>query len=137
MSGIQLTLAAGGGTIVNPLAGGTFADVSITPTDATATLSVNPDGTISGSGATQPWMKGGGTSAGANRYVKATVTAGVTPSTGTVGSVQNLGVTRTWTNVQTAVGTRLTTLLIEIFSDAAGTNLLTSGTFNLNAEESL
>jgi hypothetical protein len=136
MSGIALALfGASTGVPVNPLLGGTFSAVSSTPADATATLSFNENGTVSGTGVGHNWFTGGGTP-GATKYIRATVSAGVTPSTGTVGSIVSLAGGRTWTNTQTIVGSRSSTLLIEIFADAAGTIPLTSGTYTLIATES-
>lgn len=93
-------------------------DTDITPGTANAAYRVDADGstyTQEGAGSftvLNQWITPLGQQA--QYEVRATLTGGTNPTTGTMGTWQTLGTDRTWSNVQSIVGTHSTTMTIEI-----------------------
>lgn len=135
---MQQMLVAGGMSLVVPLPGGTTDSDGTAPGPATVDLNVTSDGRVTGSGSTTPiaqnWFQPTTASIGTNFWVRASLTGGSAPSAGTTGSWLQLSSSRQWTNTRiTLPGSKTSTLLIEIASDAAGANIITSGSYTLTA----
>jgi len=101
------------------------------PGVANTSISFNSDGSITGTGvdtsfAAQFMSVVGGTN-GAAASVRATLSSGVNPATGTMGSWQLINVTRTWTQTRNTFGTSTSQVLYEISLDG-GSSVLASGT---------
>jgi hypothetical protein len=117
-----------------------FAETYLTgvgATQATASLSVNADGSIGGATDFAPgsWITPVGGSYGSSYWVKVDITSG-SVSTGTTGSRVALTSGATWTVVTTGSGLvrfKVATGTIEIWNAAAAGTLMASGTFSLSA----
>lgn len=132
MSGVLQVLAASG----------TVKRVQLFPSNAylsgptgpvTAIYSVNSNGTVTGNNVTQySWLLVGSAS---DYEVRATLSSGTTPSSGTLNTWQGLGTSRSWSQTQTGpgVGTRGCVLGIEIRLASSGT-VLASDSVEITAE---
>lgn len=109
------------------------------------TLALNTDGTITGtaSGTTTNvsvptnWYSPTTTSIGSSYYVKYTLNSGNTWSGGLVsGTVYQLSAVRSITWTSTGVGapppSKLANVTVNIYSDAGGTNLVSTGTLDIS-----
>lgn len=65
--------------------------------------------------------------------IRATLTSGTNPTTGTMNTWQNLGTSRLWENSQAVVGTKTSTILFEIREAASGI-VRGSASFQIEAE---
>jgi hypothetical protein len=106
-------------------------------TQATASLSVNADGSIGGADYFDPgsWITPVGGSYGGSYWVRVDITSGSVTS-GTTGSRVALTSGATWTVVTTGAGLirfKVATGTIEIWDAASLGNLKASGTFSLSA----
>jgi hypothetical protein len=106
-------------------------------TQATASLSVNADGSIGGADSFDPgsWITPVGGSYGGSYWVRVDITSG-SVTTGTTGSRVALTSGATWTVVTTGAGLirfKVATGTIEIWDAASLGNLKASGTFSLSA----
>ena len=106
-------------------------------TQATASLSVNADGSIGGADYFDPgsWITPVGGSYGSSYWVRVDITSG-SVTTGTTGSRVALTSGATWTVVTTGAGLirfKAATGTIEIWNAAAAGTLMASGTFSLSA----
>jgi hypothetical protein len=106
-------------------------------TQATASLSVNADGSIGGADSFDPgsWITPVGGSYGGSYWVRVDITSGSVTS-GTTGSRVALTSGATWTVVTTGAGLvrfKVATGTIEIWDAASLGNLKASGTFSLSA----
>lgn len=143
-----------GFNITNPLTGGSATSFKVSPTNAYAGWRFNTDGTIdkmnSQTTATfnltnnQQWFQPTGT-APATYYIRATVASGTgptygrsssNPTVGTIGSWEALSTERSWYSSRTldSSGGSYSKLTIEIASDSGGTNIVTTGTFDIEVE---
>jgi len=127
---IGMMLGCGGASPVN-FGPNTCSTAVASPGVANTSISFNPDGSITGTGvdtsfAAQFMSTVGGT-VGANASVRATLSSGVNPATGTMGSWQLVNVTRTWTQVRNTFGTNTSQVLYEISMDG-GSTVAASGT---------
>ena len=107
-------------------------------TQATASFSVNADGSCGGADTFSPgsWITPVGGSYGGSYWVKVDITSG-SVTTGTTGSRVALTSGATWTVVTTGSGLvrfKVATGTIEIWNAAAAGTLMASGTFSLSAE---
>jgi hypothetical protein len=107
-------------------------------TQATASFSVNADGSCGGAESYSPgsWITPVGGSYGSSYWVRVDITSG-SVTTGTTGSRVALTSGATWT--VTTIGTgairsKTASGTIEIWDAAAAGNLKASGTFNITAE---
>lgn len=134
--GMQMLAIAGGPRITlsnaNPQA------LVSDPSDATAVYQLTNAGVINRiiNGATTSlgnWMTPQISALAGNYDVRATLQSGSLTS-GTTGSSQNLGTTRSWNRSQTTVGASSATLLIEIFRAGTTSPTLASCTVTLDAE---
>lgn len=127
--------------VVQPLPGGTVQSTTITPSDASATLNFNRAGTVTssragaGSTVSHDWHLNPTATVGDGFWVRATLAAGTTPTSGTIGSWTQLSATSTWNNTRTITGNKTSTLTIELATDSGGANIVTSGTYIINADE--
>lgn len=129
--------------VVQPLPGGLVSSLTLSPANANATLNFNSDGTVSsshnGSGldVSHNWHLNPAGGVGTNFWVRATVSAGTTPTSGTVDSWLQLSSNRSWANADAvANGLSVTsTLTIEIATDSGGSNIVTSGSYTVVAEK--
>jgi hypothetical protein len=91
---------------------------------ATATYTIDNDGTVRNHNGTnlETWLGGAGGIA-SNYEVRATLTSGTTPTSGTLGSWLGCGTDRSWSNTNNAQdGSVVTsTILVEIREAATGT----------------
>jgi hypothetical protein len=78
------------------------------------------------------WLAITGAFLGFDWWVRATLSAGVAPSSGNLGVWEQLTSARSWTNNQTVLGTRSSTLLFE-FARSSGGSVLGSSTVVLEA----
>lgn len=106
-------------------------------TQATASFSINADGSCGGADTFSPgsWITPVGGSYGGSYWVKVDITSG-SVTTGTTGSRVALTSGATWTVVTTGSGLvrfKTATGTIEIWDAAAAGNLKASGTFSLTA----
>lgn len=133
MTGLMLQMAAAGGAFV-ALAGGTASDTQTDPAEAGATLEFTSGGLITGTGniaaINDAWITPL-SAAGSAYQIRATLSSGDTPS-GTIGSWEGLGSTRTWGLSQSGVGSKACDLLIEI-RRASDSVVLDSATYTLGA----
>lgn len=106
-------------------------------TQATASLSINADGSVGGAIDFAPgaWITPVGGAYGGSYWVKVDITSGSVTS-GTTGSRLALTSGQTWTVVTTGSGAvrfKVATGTIEIWDAAVAGNLKASGTFSLSA----
>lgn len=119
------------------LPGGSVQDLTASPGTATATLTFESDGEISWSGFTVPsplldwWTQAPTAGIGSSYEVRATLSSGVAPSLGTLGTWLTLSSNRFWENVQSSIGARSSTLLIEI--RPTGGAVAASGSYTITA----
>ncbi len=111
--------------------------VTDTVTQATASISVNPDGTCTAYyyGDAPAWHNAPAAGLGASFWALVALTTGSVTS-GTVGSRVQLTNGHTWTAVTTgsgAIRTKTVAGTFEIWDAASGGNMVSSGTFALNA----
>jgi hypothetical protein len=111
MSGIQMMLMAAGGGVVNPLAGGTAYSTAF---DFTTDHN---------------WFRPPGGTPGGSYWARLTVNSGTGPSGSAVGSWIAISSVPQWTLSRSTNGTTTGTYTIQIASDAAGANILASGTY--------
>lgn len=116
-----------------------YDNAQVSPTDAICNLSLNANGTCSVSAGTTPstapdWKGPNGT--GSNFWVRWTNTVG-TLTTGTAGSWLSLSGGQTfgvsWTT--NAVGSKQCTGTMEIATDAAGANIVATGSITLTGHD--
>ncbi|MGA0927104.1 MAG: hypothetical protein ACO3RW_07895 [Burkholderiaceae bacterium] len=112
--------------------------VGVGLTQATASLSINADGSVGGADTFDPgaWITPVGGSYGGSYWVKVDISSG-SVTTGTTGSRLALTSGQTWTATTTGtvlVRAKNASGTIEIWDAAAAGNLKASGTFNLTAE---
>lgn len=140
MSGILALLAAIGASGPVALPGGYFERARSVPNSATVGLRFQTDGEVwadtSGSYTFRHrWYTPTTAGIGNSYWVRATVTSGVTPTTGTVGSWLALSSNQTWTVTQPGEdGITASVLSISIASDSGGSNILATASYTLLAE---
>lgn len=134
MTGIlNQLLGSGGGTVVSPL--GITANAN--GAAVSATVNFLNDGTLSfvstgGSNSAQPgWFTPPTTSVGSQYWINFSITSGVFSATpGTAGTWISLSATATFRNTAAAGSTRVGQASFSIASDAAGANVVGTGTVN-------
>lgn len=137
MSGASV-MAMDGGSADILLVADTIGSTTVSGT-STLTINFNSDGSITysfvvGTGdaaLNSRWFSDG--SGGSIRWVRMTVNSG-TVTTGTTGTVLALSSNRTWTQQRTVLGQQTANVTMEIFSDAAGTQLVQSAAWTIYAE---
>ncbi len=122
--------------IVNPLPGGTVFDVVTDPEDALARLTFVGNGQVQNqySAVLHDWFVPTTTNIGNNYWIRATLQSGALSGGDSVGVWLNIGLSRNWQRNRTSPGTSTAQLLIEIATDSGGTNIVTSGTYTLEAQ---
>lgn len=125
-------------SLTDPLTGATIGDSFLLGDTSYAGVRFNTDGSIDytannalnwNQAGVSSWASG---TPPATYYIRATQTAGSTPTSGTLGTWQAMTSARSWHNSRTTVGTKTSTLLIELSSSASGP-AETSAAFVLNA----
>lgn len=125
--------------------GGTVYAIKRTGPSAIANVTFNTNGTVSGSispttgGSNEAsgdrWYSPTTTNIGSSYWIRATLTAGVTPSSGTMNTWQQLSSARLWENNSGsgATGNKSSTILFEISATSGGA-VVCRGTFTIWAE---
>jgi hypothetical protein len=130
-------LMGGGGGLVIPMPGGSTSDTVFDPADALATVTINRDGTLTGTGGdfgfSHNWYRNGGATIGDGFWVRATVTSGGLSGGSGTGTWLQLSSSRNWQRNRTTVGSSAGTITLEIATDSGGTNIVTSGSYTLTA----
>lgn len=125
---------AGGGGSLGTL---TVEDVATRPNDAPdaaiGAIQLNTDGTItytgSGSGGASNWHAPTTAGIGSSRWVKFTLASGTAWDSGlAAGTVHALSTARQLQWTQSSAGSRAASVTVQIYSDAAGTTLVSTGT---------
>ena len=106
--------------------------IAISPADADMYWAVHSNGRLGRYGPTGEIYLGGGEWCNnipptESYWVRATVYAGTTPSSGTIGSWEALTSTRQWHWDRISVGTTSGTLKIEIATDSGGSTIVATG----------
>lgn len=118
--------------VANPIDITDLIDLEIDPTDASCSLQLNTDGTMSSTGNFSTvgpnWYLPTSTGVGANYWVRMTVTAGSNPTVGTVGSWLQLSSNRAWTWTRTTTGVLSATVTVELATDSGGANIIATKT---------
>ena len=107
---------------------------------ATATLTAESDGEVSGvgsTGLTTPdwWSAAPDVGVGADYEIRATLLSGTTPTSGTLGTWLSLSSNRSWSMVRSTDGTSSCSLTIEI-RDTATSTVQGTATWSLSATKS-
>lgn len=131
MSGVLQVLASSG-TVKRVQLSTSTAYLSGPTGPVTASYSISSGGTVSGSNVSgYSWLLVGSAS---DYEVRATLSSGTTPSSGTLNTWQSLGTTRSWSQTRSlTVGTRECVLLIEIRLASSG-DVLASASVTITAE---
>lgn len=138
MSGALCMVLGDGGGVDVTIAADTIGSTTISGT-STLTINFNSDGTITYSfvvstgdaALNSRWFTDGNGSG--IRWVRMTVNSG-TVTTGTTGTILALTSNRTWTQQRTTLGQQTANVTMQIYSDAAGTNLVQSAAWTIYAE---
>ena len=126
-----------GAKVLNPLPGGTVDDIRIYPTSATATLFLNADGSVSCNASASlstpvpQWFDPVTAGIGSSYWVNTTFSG--TPPSGPLSTWVSLSAGQSW-SLTALNAVKLTTLTIQIATDAAGANVVASGSYTLYAE---
>ena len=109
------------------------ADITLTPTDATATYTLQSGGNVVNHNSLllEQWLLKG---AAGDYEARATVLSGDPPNSGTLNTWLALSTTRSWSQTQTTPGVRSGEITVEI-RDATTLAILDSATINITAEE--
>ena len=122
------------GALAAVVPAGSYSDNQQSPTDADCTITFNTNGSWSctgDSGGSGIWKTGGGT--GANYWIKWTNTSG-TLSSGTAGTWQQISTNPAFGVVFTGInGSKSCTGTVQIATDAAGVNVIDSGSITITA----
>lgn len=140
MSGAVLIVAAGSRTLVADFGGGTSALDAAAPFNATASVTLETDGSVtvsatptaSGNTITSPWhVDGVAVGRGTGIWVEATQVSGTT--NGTFGSRLQLSSARTWSISRTTDGSTTGTVRLDFYRAAVGGSLVGSQSISLTA----
>lgn len=130
---------AGSSGIVTPLGTYNLTDVGTPGTyNASVGCRFNADGSVSQTEhgvttAAGDWCSPNVVGVGASYWIRATLSRGVAPTTGTLGVWLSMAAANSWG--LSALNTyKQSNLLIEIAADAAGSSIVTSGALNLYVE---
>jgi len=133
MSGIHQMLLASGPLGAETDFGGSYERETLGgATSAAVRFQTNGQITRSGTGTVlvdsvgAAWFFPLTTVIGSLRWIRATLNSGSAPTSGALGTIQQMNVERVWSNTQSVLGSRVSNLTIEIFEDAAGVKLLKS-----------
>lgn len=136
----HVMLMASAGSVVNPLPLMTVSDLRLSPATASASITVNSDGTISYTGNTSSgptkWFNPPLAGVGNRYWVR--LTLGTIPAadggSASAGVWLALSSNRTWTWSLATIATKAGSGTIAIASDAAGANIVGSGTLSVDVE---
>lgn len=128
--------AAGAG-VVSPLPGGESSDYVLFSGTATAGWTFSTAGNVTDEGESgnhHQWYSPPETGIGAGYWVRATLNSGTSPSGAALATWLSLAsVARQWTLTRSTQGTSTCSLTISIATDAAGTNVVATGTYVITA----
>lgn len=114
-----------------------FGDVVLSPASAVVDVGLNTDGTAQydsfGSPVNFNWHAPTTTGIGSSYWCRMTVNSGTALTGSATGSILALSSNRNWTLTRSGVGVNTTNATLEIFSDAAGANLVASRTITMTA----
>lgn len=135
VSAIQAINIAPKGGLAASVPAGAYTRTEVSPTDSTCNFQFSSDGTwivTDDFGSTGSWETGTGT--GADYWIRWTTTSGAL-TTGTAGSWLQLSTSRVFGKTRTlnGAGTDSVTGTVEIATDAAGANIIATGSITLNA----
>lgn len=131
-------LGSGGGGPVVPLTGLNVIDTVFLST-ADATLRFDTNGAVqsltNSNGVQQiaDWYLPNTAGIGSQYWIRATLSSGTSPSGSALNTWLALSSPASWRLTQTTNGSRTCTLAISIASDAAGSNVVTTGTATITA----
>jgi hypothetical protein len=137
MSGAVAVMMGVSSPIVNPLVGGTAFDGVLAPADAFAAWRFNPDGSIDSREGTftnnvQQWYLPVGGTPGTGYWIRYVKDSGSDTPTGSAMSTWlQLNSAQTWTITEAGIGSGDCNGTISIASDSGGTNIVSTGSFNL------
>lgn len=116
-----------------------YALQDLTTGTATASLTMNADGTMvltdQGGTTTASWYVPTTSAVGAGYWVRASRTSGQVPSAGTMDTWLQLNTARTWSQSRSTIGSRIATMRMTIASDSSGTNVV--GFFDVTIQASI
>lgn len=115
----------------------TIQDGAIDPADASVQLDLDQNGEGGydqfGGAVSFSWFAPNLPDVGASYWCRLTVNSGSTPTGSATGSILSLASFRSWVLTRATLGTTTANLTLEIFSDAAGANVVASRTFTMTA----
>jgi hypothetical protein len=111
-------------------------DLETFPTNPTASLALNSNGTITTTGNTSSananWYDPTTTGIGSNYWALLTINSGSSPNSGTAGSIVSLASGHTWTWSRTSNGTTSASCTLTIYSDSGGVTTVATDSFNVS-----
>lgn len=133
-----MALLAGGGGVVTPLTSLNVIDTVFLST-ADATLRFDPNGAVlsltNSNGVVQitDWYLPNTPGIGSQFWIRATLSSGTSPTGSALSTWLQLSSAISWRLTQTTNGSKTCTLAISIATDAAGANIVTTGTAVITA----
>lgn len=136
MTGVLAALAGGGLSPYRDFAGGVIDHTTISPSNASALFTLQPDGTCTvGAGnlpSTKPnWYTPTTVGIGSSHWCQAVINSGSFSSGST--ALQLIGGGVSWTRQQSTVGGSSVNFTLNIYADAGGTILVASKSITLQA----
>lgn len=126
------TVGSLGGGVVNPINVSSIGDLEVSPSSAQARITFESDGRVTYIGNFPPpegrWYDPPLSGIGAVHWIRATLTAGTNPTSGTMGTWLSLSAGQFWQNFQAPTGARSSTITFEIATDSSGTNIVATKT---------
>lgn len=142
---VRLLLGGGGASVVNNFNGADSSSFSPTKGPSTATITFANDGSVNktvipfdGGSTVFPtdWYLAHTGSIGSSYWIRATLSSGTSPTTGSIGTWLSLSSGYAWSLHANTGSIKTCTLFIEIASDSGGVNIATNGYVSLDADAS-
>jgi hypothetical protein len=135
MSGIHMVLlGAAGGAVVNPLPISSIGDGVLAPASAAASVGLTANGALTKTGndsvAGPSWFEPNTAAIGDSYWARLTVNSGTAPSGSASGVWLALSTSRTWNWNRGTNGSTTCNATIQIASNASGSNVVSSATFD-------
>jgi hypothetical protein len=132
VSGHLSLRAVGAGFVPNPIPAQDVSDIEAAPTNAQARITFGTDGTITYTANSPPatgnWFSPTTGGIGALYWVRATLTAGANPTSGTMSTWLQLNSARFWQNQTTITQVLSSTVTFEIAIDSGGVTIIATVT---------
>ncbi len=133
--------SSGSSGVVNPIPIAELEDAEVSPTNPSASIALETDGTLTPTGngtVTGPnWFLPTTGGIGTSYWVRLTLDSGTSPTSGdVVGSWLQITASRNWAWARTTVGITAAVCTLEISSDSGGATVVASCTFNVTVEKS-